>query len=303
MVSLVTLRGNETPRAQRVASLPLTCRGPTPSRRLDRSRPSGQAGPMAGAHRSRSRCARTRRGATWSAGSTASRRRETGACGGRRGAPRPLSRRCHPCPRPLGARRARPHQRLVWRVGQGLLFDARPHGPGVDCALRRDVGRASTQVGRGRRGRVHIRHRPREFPFAAWCRAWGGPAGVLPIGLRRVPGVTVLGREGDAGFTDGAIVHCTEIGGTAVAGLWNAFGEWAAIADAVSHRHPEAWIVGYERGAGLDAALAAGFTAIGPLRVSNRKTHAGPSKLRVPRDCRSPTGGWPRPELPRRLSS
>ena len=62
------------------------------------------------------------------------------------------------------------------------------------------------------------------FPFAAWCRAWGGPAGVLPTGLRHVPGVTVLGREGDAGFADGAIVHCTEIGGTAVAGLWNAFG-------------------------------------------------------------------------------
>ncbi len=113
------------------------------------------------------------------------------------------------------------------------------------------------------------------FSFAAWCRAWGGPAEVLPIGLRRVPGVTVLGREGDAGFADGAIAHCTEIGGTAVAGLWNAFGAWADIADAVSHRHPEAWIVGYERGAGLDAALAAGFTAMGPLRVWNRN-HARP---------------------------
>jgi hypothetical protein len=82
-----------------------------------------------------------------------------------------------------------------------------------------------------------------------------------------VPGVTVLGREGDAGFADGGIVHRTEIGGTAVAGLWNAFGAWVDVADAASHRHPEAWIVGYERGAGLDAALAAGFTAVGPLRV------------------------------------
>jgi REP element-mobilizing transposase RayT len=35
-------------------------------------------------------------------------------------------------------------------------------------------------------------------------------------------------------------------------------------------RHPEAWIVGYERGAGLDVALASGFAAIGPLRVWNR---------------------------------
>ena len=110
-----------------------------------------------------------------------------------------------------------------------------------------------------------------KFPFAAWCRAWGGPAGVLPTGLRRAPGVTVLGREGDGGFADGAIVHRTEIGGTAVAGLWNAFGAWADIADAASHRNPEAWIVGYERGAALDVALAAGFTAIGPLRVWSRE--------------------------------
>ncbi len=110
-----------------------------------------------------------------------------------------------------------------------------------------------------------------KFPFAAWCRAWGGPEGVLPSGLRRAPGVTVLGREGAAGFTDGAIVHRTEIGGTAVAGVWHAFGVWADVADAVSRRHPEAWIVAYEGGGALDAALAAGFTAIGPLRVWNRE--------------------------------
>jgi len=108
------------------------------------------------------------------------------------------------------------------------------------------------------------------FSFAALCRAWSGPAGVLPTGLRCVRGVTVFGREGDAGFTDGAIVHSTEVGGTAVAGLWNTFGAWADLADAASHRHPEAWIVGYERGAGLDAALAAGFTAVGPLCVWHR---------------------------------
>jgi hypothetical protein len=112
-----------------------------------------------------------------------------------------------------------------------------------------------------------------KFRFAAWCRAWGGPAGVLPTGLRRASGVSVLGRGDDAGFADGAIVHRTDIGGTAVAGLWNAFGAWADIAETVSHRHPEAWIVGHERGAGLEAALAAGFTAIGPLRVWHR-THA-----------------------------
>jgi hypothetical protein len=111
------------------------------------------------------------------------------------------------------------------------------------------------------------------FPFSTWCRAWGGPDGALPTGLRRASGVTVLGRAGNGGFADGGIVHRTEVGGVAVAGLWNAFGEFSDVADAVAHRHPEAWIVSYERGAGLDAALAAGFSAIGPLRVWTR-SHA-----------------------------
>jgi hypothetical protein len=109
------------------------------------------------------------------------------------------------------------------------------------------------------------------YPFAAWCRAWGGPEGALPTGVRRASGVTVLGREGDAGFEDGAIVHRTEIGGAAVAGVWNAFGAWSDIADAVVHRRPDAWIVGYERDTNLDAALEAGFSAIGPFRVWNRE--------------------------------
>ena len=93
---------------------------------------------------------------------------------------------------------------------------------------------------------------------------------IRPAGLRRAPGVSVLGRARDAALADGAIVHRTEVGGTAVAGLWNAFGAWACVADAASHRHPEAWIVGYERGAALDAALDAGFTAVGPLLVWHR---------------------------------
>ena len=109
-----------------------------------------------------------------------------------------------------------------------------------------------------------------KFPFAAWCRAWGGPEDVLPNGLRRASGVTVLGRDGAGGSADGGIVHRTEIGGKAVAGLWHVFGAWADVAAAASHRHPEAWIVTYEHGADLDAALASGFTAIGPLPVWRR---------------------------------
>ena len=146
-------------------------------------------------------------------------------------------------------------------TGQGwtVLFDAtwiaRPPGSGGD------EGTASTFA--------VVREK---FVFAAWCRAWGGPADVLPAGLRRASGVTVLGREGDGGFVDGGIVHRTEIGGTAVAGLWNVFGAWADVADAASRRHPEAWGVSCVRGAGLDAALTAGFSAIGPLRVWTRES-------------------------------
>jgi hypothetical protein len=140
-----------------------------------------------------------------------------------------------------------------WTVLFDATWIARPPRPGAD----KEAASSFTVV-------------REKFLFAAWCRAWGGPAGVLPTGLRRASGVTVLGREGDGGFADGAILHRTEIGGTVVAGLWHVFGAWADVADAAASRHPEAWIVGYERGADLDAALAAGFTAIGPLRVWSR---------------------------------
>jgi hypothetical protein len=142
--------------------------------------------------------------------------------------------------------------------GWTVLFDAtwvaRPPGAGADGEIASNFAVVREKL-----------------VFAAWCRAWGGPAGVLPTGLRRAPGVTVLGRDGDAGFADGAILHHTRIGGTNVAGLWNTFGAWADVAAAASHRHPDAWIVGYERGLDLDAALAAGFTAVGPLRVWQRE--------------------------------
>jgi hypothetical protein len=141
-----------------------------------------------------------------------------------------------------------------WTVHSDATWVARPPGAGADGEV------ASTLA--------VVRER---FAFAAWCRAWGGPAGVLPAGLRRAPGVTVLGRAGDAGFADGAILHRTRIGGTTVAGLWNAFGAWVDLAATASHRHPEAWIVGYEHGPDLDAALAAGFTAVGPLRLWHRE--------------------------------
>lgn len=42
---------------------------------------------------------------------------------------------------------------------------------------------------------------------------------------------------------------------------------WAGIADAGAAVFPSFSLVGYERGAALQAALAGGFSAIGGLRV------------------------------------
>ena len=159
----------------------------------------------------------------------------------------------------------------VRHVGQGLLCDARPHGPGVDCALRRDVGHASTRARARTTGRVHVRRRA--------ARSSRSRPGVVPGAARRgccqpgcdaCPESPCLAAKAMPGSP--TVRSCTAQRSAALPSPASGTpsGAWADIADAVSHRHPEAWIVGYERGADLDAALAAGFTAIGPLRVWNR---------------------------------
>jgi hypothetical protein len=140
-----------------------------------------------------------------------------------------------------------------WTVRADATWVTRPPGVGADAEV------ASTFS--------VVRER---IPFAAWCWATGAPEGALPSGLRRASGVTVLGRAGDAGFVDGAIVHRTTIGGTSVVGVWNQFGAWADVVAAASSRYPKAWIVGWREVADLDPALAAGFSAVGPLRVWHR---------------------------------
>lgn len=42
---------------------------------------------------------------------------------------------------------------------------------------------------------------------------------------------------------------------------------WAGALNAIAARWPELPVVGYESGDDLDAAVRAGFTPIGPLRV------------------------------------
>ena len=106
--------------------------------------------------------------------------------------------------------------------------------------------------------------------FAAWCHAAGDARGAIPAGLRRASGVTVLGRGDHTGFTDGVVVHRTVIGGTAVAGVWDRLGDVAATTAAAAQRHPDAWLIGRPADTTLDAFLAAGFAAVGPLRVWRR---------------------------------
>jgi hypothetical protein len=63
-----------------------------------------------------------------------------------------------------------------------------------------------------------------------------------------------------------------------VVGLSNVFvnsgdtiAAWAGLVTAIAQAFPDFPLVGYERGAALDAALACGFMAIGPLRVWARR--------------------------------
>jgi hypothetical protein len=142
---------------------------------------------------------------------------------------------------------------LHYRVLFDATWSARP--PGDPPAADRDGFEVVTE----------------KLPFAAWRHTWGGPPDVLPPGLLRAGGVTVLGRRTpDERYDAGAIAHRTTIGGAAVVGLSNAFGPPGLAARAVASRFSDAWVVTYEVG-GVDAYLAAlGFASCGPLRVWHR---------------------------------
>lgn len=79
------------------------------------------------------------------------------------------------------------------------------------------------------------------------------------------PRVTVLARLDGDEVVAGAIANRTD----GVVGLSNVFGDdpWPEAVAAVSARYPGLPLVGYESAADLDAARAAGFVTVGPLRV------------------------------------
>ncbi|MFD0375514.1 hypothetical protein [Streptomyces sp. NPDC127112] len=110
--------------------------------------------------------------------------------------------------------------------------------------------------------------------LAAWEAAWSdgqsGGTGLFHPGLVRQGIVFLAGRDGER-IAAGAVLST---GGGAV-GVSNVFGRtgadtdeaWAAALDAAARDRPDLPVVGYEHGEGLEAAVRAGFTPIGPLRV------------------------------------
>jgi hypothetical protein len=108
--------------------------------------------------------------------------------------------------------------------------------------------------------------------FEAWERAWrggDGPAGVLQRGLLDEPSVRMLATRDGERVTAGAILN--QAGGAI--GVSNFFAgpvhtdAWAACLALTSELFPASTVVGYEAGSALEAALDAGFSSVGPLRV------------------------------------
>ena len=113
--------------------------------------------------------------------------------------------------------------------------------------------------------------------MAGWVRAWASDPdaeAILRPSLLEEPGVHVLGTRGgddpQSPFVSGAIVNVTG----EVAGLGNVFSHdgdpdlaWSAAAAAAREVVGGIPLVGWEAGASVDAAVAAGCETIGPLSV------------------------------------
>ncbi len=111
--------------------------------------------------------------------------------------------------------------------------------------------------------------------LAAWESAWAGDAAaggarVFPPALARDPDVAFLAARRDGAIVAGAVAnrHAGAVGlsnvFTCEAGAASA---WATCAPAAVRLFPALPVVGYEAGATLGLARAAGFAAVGALRV------------------------------------
>lgn len=110
----------------------------------------------------------------------------------------------------------------------------------------------------------------------SWCAAAELPD-VLPVRLLTEPAVRILAAQRDGRPVAGAIANRSD----EVVGVSNVFQAdyrplwvWSDIVAAIAEHFPAVPIVGYEHGTDLDAAIAAGFSARGPLRIWVRQ-HTG----------------------------
>jgi hypothetical protein len=104
---------------------------------------------------------------------------------------------------------------------------------------------------------------------AAWA-AGGSPADrrVFPPALLEARDLAFFGRPGGGGFTAGCIANlsagCVGLSNVFGSEADRPFGEAASLASAFGDGVP---VVGYERGAALEACLGLGFETVGRLRV------------------------------------
>ena len=100
---------------------------------------------------------------------------------------------------------------------------------------------------------------------AAWAEADGVSHVQFPDPILKCCDVALWGRRSGGGFDAGGIANLSE----SCVGLSNVFGAdaFAPVAALAEDWAPGLPLTGYERGDDLEAAIAAGFAPVGPLRV------------------------------------
>ncbi len=113
--------------------------------------------------------------------------------------------------------------------------------------------------------------------FTLWEKAWRGSEGPTRVLLPEIiedESVTVLARRSGDQVAAGAVLfHAAGVVG--ISNVFSVSGDerrcWTECIGSATELHPGSTLVGYESGAGLRAALGAGFSSTGPLRVWLRK--------------------------------
>lgn len=101
-----------------------------------------------------------------------------------------------------------------------------------------------------------------------WIAAHGGGGNIRPSVLDH-PLVTVFAAYDGEELVGGAVTNRSDgcVGVSNVFGVGDPALVWPGAIAAIAAHHPSEPLVGYEDGASLEAAVAAGFAAAGPLRV------------------------------------